>query len=185
MPSAVVILAEGAEEMETVITVDVLRRGEIDVTLAGLAGSDPVTCSRNVMIVPDCSLDDAVKKGPYDVVVCPGGGKGAENLGESSKVKELLSSQEKEGRLIAAVCAAPTALNKHGIAKGSTVTSHPSVKDKLTESYTYSEDRVVQHGKLITSRGPGTCFEFALKIVEDLQGKDKADKLVPPMLVKM
>ena len=71
---ALVIFATGSEEMETVITVDVLRRGEIDVTLAGLEGGQekPVKCSRDVVIQPDCSLKEAMTKGPYDMVVLPG-----------------------------------------------------------------------------------------------------------------
>ncbi|XP_046360040.2 Parkinson disease protein 7 homolog [Haliotis rufescens] len=186
MPSAIVLLAEGAEEMETVITVDVLRRGGIDVTVAGLTGSDPVLCSRQVKVVPDKSLDDALKSAPYDVVVLPGGGTGAKNLCESAAVGKLLQEQEGRDALVAAVCAAPTALLAHGVGKGKSVTSHPGVADKIKEGdYKYSEDRVVQDGKLITSRGPGTCFEFALKIVEAIQGAEKASSLVAPMLVKM
>ncbi|XP_033764203.1 protein/nucleic acid deglycase DJ-1-like [Pecten maximus] len=187
MTKALVLLAVGAEEMETVITVDVLRRGGVDVTLAGLAGNEPVLCSRNVKLVPDMSLEDAMKSAPYDVVVCPGGGDGAKALAESAEVKKILEAQEKDNRFIAAVCAGPTALLSHGICKGKKITSHPGCKDKMsaTGDYTYLDERVVQDGKLITSRGPGTCFEFALKIVENLQGKETADPLVAPMLVKM
>ena len=186
MPTALVLLAEGAEEMETVITVDVLRRGEVEVTLAEIAGSDPVICSRQVKIVPDKSLDDALKAGPYDVVVCPGGLGGAKNLSESAAVGILLQEQEKAGRYVAAICAAPTAMKAHKICSGKTVTSHPSVKDKMVDGgYKYSEDRVVADGKLITSQGPGTTFEFGLKIVEKLQGAEKANSLVNPMILKL
>ena len=86
---------------------------------------------------------------------------------------------------MAAICAAPIALKAHGIGIGKKLTSHPSVKDKFTpDQYTYSEDRVVQDGQLITSRGPGTAFEFALKLVEVLVGPDSVAKIVPPMLVR-
>ena len=125
---ALVILSAGAEEMETVITTDVLRRAKVKVTLAGLVSSEPVECSRGVVIVPDKSLQDAVKEGPFDVVVLPGGAGGAKRLAASEKVKELLEEQEAAGRIIAAVCAAPSALLSHGIAKGKEVTSHPAVK---------------------------------------------------------
>ncbi|KAL3862100.1 hypothetical protein ACJMK2_008094 [Sinanodonta woodiana] len=186
MVKALVILSEGAEEMETVITVDVLRRGGVEVTLAGLTDSSPVLCSRNVKILPDTSLQDAKLNGPYDVVVCPGGAKGAQCLASSSEVKAILQDQEKSGQWIAAVCAAPIALVSHEIGKGKRVTSHPSVKDVMVDGgYNYSEDRVVQDGKLITSRGPGTCFEFALKIVESLQGEEKSNSLIQPMLLKL
>nr|XP_032824194.1 protein/nucleic acid deglycase DJ-1 [Petromyzon marinus] len=79
---ALVILAKGAEEMETVIPTDVLRRAGIKVTLAGLAGPEPVQCSRDVVICPDTSLEKAMAEGPYDVVVLPGGNLGAQNLAE-------------------------------------------------------------------------------------------------------
>ncbi|CAH3160290.1 unnamed protein product, partial [Porites evermanni] len=79
---------------------------------------------------------------------------------------------------------APTALHTHGIAKGKTVTSHPSVKDKL-DGYTYSEDRVVRDGNLVTSRGPGTAFEFGIELVRAVRGDDgEAEKLAGPMLIK-
>nr|XP_022290290.1 protein DJ-1-like [Crassostrea virginica] len=186
MPKAVVLLAEGAEEMETVISVDVLRRGGIDVKLVALHGSGAVHCSRDVKIVPDTTIAEASKAAPYDVVVMPGGANGAKNLAASSEVKHLLEQQVKNDKLVAAICAAPIALVSHNIKPGSTVTSHPSVKDKLVEGgYKYSEERVVTDGKLITSRGPGTTFEFALKIVEILQGKEKAHSLVQPMLLKL
>lgn len=171
--------------METVISVDVLRRAGIDVTLAGLGGDGPVLCSRNVRLVPDKNLKQALSAAPYDVLVLPGGGGGSKKLSESEEVKKALLEQENRGGLIAAVCAAPTALLAHGIAKGKKVTSHPSVADKLSGDYSYSEDRVVVDGKLITSRGPGTCFEFALAIVTELMGKEKAESLVDPMLVKL
>ncbi len=114
---ALVILAPGAEEMETVISTDVLRRAKINVTLAGLDSAEPVICSRNVRIVPDMSLDDAVLRGPYDIVVLPGGLGGSKRLADSEKVKSVLISQESAGGFVAAVCAAPSALLSHGISK--------------------------------------------------------------------
>lgn len=185
MPSALVLLAEGAEEMETVITVDVLRRGEINVTVAGLAGTSSVLCSRNVKLVPDMSLEDAAKQ-QYDAVICPGGAKGAQNLAESSSVGAILQQQEQRGAVVAAICAAPIALKQHSVGAGKKVTSHPSVGQVMKDGgYNYSEDRVVVDGKLVTSRGPGTAFEFALALVEMLQGKEKRDSIIPPMLLKL
>ncbi|PIK54596.1 hypothetical protein BSL78_08485, partial [Apostichopus japonicus] len=77
----------------------------VDVTVAGLFGPDPVTCSRNVVIKPDKSLEDALKHAPYDVVIMPGGGLGAKNLAESNEVKKILQAQEERNGLIAAICA--------------------------------------------------------------------------------
>ncbi len=83
--------------------------------------------------------------------------------------------------------AAPTALLSHGIAKGKMLTSHPAVKEKMEAdgNYKYSEDSVVKDGTLITSRGPGTAFNFALALVEALKGKEVADSLVSPMILKV
>ncbi|KAJ8400739.1 hypothetical protein AAFF_G00395080 [Aldrovandia affinis] len=183
---ALVILAKGAEEMETVIPVDIMRRAGITVTLAGLTGKEPVLCSRDVRICPDTSLEDARKQGPYDIVLLPGGGLGAQNLSESPVVKEVLKDQEGKKGLIAAVCAGPTALLAHGIAYGSTVTTHPAAKDKMMTGghYTYSEARVQKDGHIITSRGPGTSFEFALAIVEELMGAEVAAQVKAPLVLK-
>lgn len=102
----------------------------------------------------------------------------------SSLVGEVLKAQESADRWIAAICAAPLALNAHKIALGKSLTSYPSVKDKLTANFKYVDDQiVVQDGKLITSRGPGTAYQFGLKITEALVGVDKAKQVAKGMLV--
>lgn len=179
--TALVLLAAGAEEMEVVITVDVLRRGGIEVTLAGIDGPDPVRCSRGVVLVPDVAL--AAVRGPFDMVVLPGGAEGARRLGASAAVGELLREQDRRGGTVAAICAAPTALLAHAIGAGRALTSHPSVAEGLRGYARYREDRVVQDGNLITSRGPGTAFEFALALVAALRGQAAADALKAPMLL--
>jgi protein DJ-1 len=183
---ALIILATGAEEMETVITIDVLRRAKINVTVAGLDGKDPVTCSRDVVIVPDKALEDAATCGPYDVIVLPGGLGGAKKLCESDLVKKILVDQESRGGIVAAVCAGPTAFVAHGIGKGREITSHPCAKEEIVGSanYKYSEARVCRDGSVITSRGPGTCFEFGLALVEALVGLETAKGIADLMLVR-
>uniref|UniRef100_A0A1U8C7D9 protein deglycase n=1 Tax=Mesocricetus auratus TaxID=10036 RepID=A0A1U8C7D9_MESAU len=151
---ALVILAKGAEEMETVIPVDIMRRAGIKVTVAGLAGKDPVQCSRDVMICPDTSLEDAKKQGPYDVVVLPGGNLGAQNLSESPVVKEILKEQESRKGLIAAICAGPTALLAHEIGFGSKVTTHPGAKDKMMNGSKYT--LCLPIGKVLETCGGGS-----------------------------
>lgn len=183
MKKVLVPLAAGAEEMETVIIVDVLRRAGLDVVLAGLDGTAPVLCSRNVQVLPDCALAAAIEKGPYDAVVLPGGAKGAENLAASPVIQNLLSTQAGEGRLVAAICAAPIALKAAGVGQGRALTSHPAVKEKVAAFGSYKEDRVVRDGKLVTSRGPGTAFEFALVLIEDLLGREAAENVAGPMLL--
>lgn len=99
-------------------------------------------------------------------------------------VGDVLKAQETADRWIAAICAAPLALSAHKIGLGKSITSYPSVKDKLTTDFKYVDDQiVVQDGKLITSRGPGTAYEFGLKITEALVGADKAKQVAEGMLV--
>lgn len=178
------VLAEGAEEMETVIAVDVLRRGGIEVLVAGLDGADPVVCSRGVRLVPDLPLADAASAGPFDAIVLPGGGPGSERLASSSVVGELLRDQVAADRLVAAVCAAPTALAAHGVGADRLMTSHPGARE-VVEAFCrgYREEPVVEDGSVITSRGPGTSFAFALAIVARLRGGEVADSIAAPMML--
>jgi protein DJ-1 len=181
MARALVILAQGAEEMEATITVDVLRRGVIEVVLAGLDGAGPVLCSRGVRIVPDAALADA--KGPFDVVILPGGLEGARRLSESSAVGDLLRAQEAAGRAAAAICAAPMAIARHGVFAGHKLTCYPSVDDVVSAHGELTEAPVVIDRNLVTSRGPGTAFAFALALVERLASKEKADEVRKGMLL--
>lgn len=185
MAKALVIVADGTEEMEAVITADVLRRGKVATTIAGLEGVNAVKCSCGTKIVPDVSLDEAVKN-EYDAVILPGGLEGSNAFGASAKVGELLKKQEAAGKYCAAICAAPTAFKKHGIGAGKTVTSYPSMADQFKGTdYKYTEDQeVVVDGKLVTSRGPGTAFAFGLKLVELLVDKKTSDEIKAGMLVK-
>ncbi|XP_055372539.1 protein dj-1beta-like [Condylostylus longicornis] len=181
--SALVILAPGAEEMEFVISADVLRRAGIQVTVAGLENSEVVKCSREVIIKPDASLED-VKNNDFDVIVLPGGLGGAKAFASSKIVGELLKKQESANKIIAAICAAPIAFDSHDIGLGKKITSYPAFKDQLSTKFKYIENEsVVKDGNFITSRGPGTAFDFALKIAEELNGADKAKEVAKAMLL--
>jgi protein DJ-1 len=179
-PKALVLLARGAEEMEAVISIDVLRRGGIDVTVAGLDGTDPIRCSRGVVITPDVALNEV--SGIFDVLVLPGGAEGAKRLAESDQVGVLLKDHELCGRMVAAICAAPIALRTHGVFEGRKLTSHPSVRSVLEDWGEYSEHPVEADGNLITSRGPGTAFPFALRIVGALSSAQRMVEVRAPMM---
>ncbi|CAD6193996.1 unnamed protein product [Caenorhabditis auriculariae] len=182
--TALILLAEGAEEMEVVITADVLTRGGVKVKLAGISGPDPVVCARGTRILPDVALED-VKEKQYDLIVLPGGQPGSNTLAASELVGTMLRAQNEANRLIGAICAAPIALKAHGI-QVEQLTSHQSVKAQLQNAgFAYSDERVVVSGSVITSRGPGTAFEFALKLVELLVSKEKAASLVEPLVLKL
>jgi protein DJ-1 len=181
IPRVLVLLAEGAEEMEVVITVDVLRRAGIEVLLAGIHGTEPVRCSRGVQLVPDLPL--AAASGPFAAVVLPGGAGGSERLAASDAVGALLREQERSGRLIAAICAGPKALVAHGIGRGRRMTCHPSAAGALQDHGELRDEPVVADGPLITSRGPGTAFEFALAIAGRIAGASAAAALRGPLVL--
>lgn len=119
----------------------------------------------------------------YDAIVVPGGAKGAEIISSNDDVVKLLSAFYGKGKIVACVCAGSLAAKAAGIGMDNAITSHPSVKSELEKDYRYQEDRVVIANNLITSRGPGTSFEFALALVEALVGKEKRDEIAGPMIL--
>lgn len=184
MKRVLVPLTAGAEEMETVIVVDVLRRAGVEVVLAGVDGAGPVTCARQVRLLPDLTLADAQKQPRFDAIVLPGGMPGAQTLADSPVMQKLLRAQEQSGGWIGAICAAPIALVAASVGAGRAMTSHPGMRDRVAAHARYLEDRVVRDGPFITSRGPGTAMEFALTLVEALCDRATADKVAAPMLVQ-
>jgi DJ-1 family protein len=150
------------------------------VTVAGVDGPDPIRCSRGVVITPDVALDSVDDN--FDVVVLPGGAEGAQRLARSAKVGEILRKQEESGRWVGAICAAPIALQAHRVFEHRQLTSHPSVKEMLESWGEYSDNPVVADGNLITSRGPGTAFPFALRIVGMLTDAQRMIEVRAPMM---
>jgi 4-methyl-5(b-hydroxyethyl)-thiazole monophosphate biosynthesis len=169
MAKVLVPLANGCEEMEAVTIIDLLRRAGIEVVTAGLKPGI-VTASRGVQLVPDVSLDVALQD-DYDMVVLPGGMPGATHLKDDARIIELLKKMAAAGRYTAAICAAPMVLAEAGILNGKQATSYPGFLDTVPD-VTLSSAAVVQDGKVLTSRGPGTAMDFALALVEVLTGTD-------------
>lgn len=180
MKRALVPIAEGSEEIEAVCVIDTLRRAGIEVDVASVEGVLEVTASRGVRLVADMLISEAHP--PYDVIVLPGGIPGAERLAASSNLRELLMEQAASGRLVGAICAAPAVvLLPLGLLKGRNATCHPSFYDQLDPKRALAA-RVVHDRGIVTSRGPGTAIEFALKLIELLCGASKARKVAEPML---
>lgn len=174
MASVLVPLAQGCEELESVTIIDLLRRAGIDVTSAGL-DAQPVTASRGVMLIPDTTLDEALKK-EYDMVVLPGGLPGADHLDQDQRIQALLKKMADSEKFTAAICAAPKALASAGLLDGKRATAYPGILEKLNLTNTaLAPEPVVTDGKVITSRGPGTAMDFALALIETLLGTEKRD----------
>ena len=176
MARVLVPIAEGCEEVEAVTVIDLLRRAGIEVVAAGLVAG-PVRASRGVVLVPDTELD-AVAGEHFDMIVLPGGGGGAQRLEEDPRITALLRRMRDEGAYTAAICAAPRVFAAAGLLEGKRATSFPGALDSSTVAgLSYSDDPVVEDGRLVTSRGPGTAIDFALKLIELLEGQARADEV--------
>jgi 4-methyl-5(b-hydroxyethyl)-thiazole monophosphate biosynthesis len=186
MKQVIVPLAQGFEEIETVTVVDILRRAGVSVTIAGVgAGAPPAAIEgrSGISVVPDRPIAE-IQASEFDMLVLPGGLKGTQALQQDPHVTRLLRAFRDADRYIAAICAAPAVLAAHGMIAGRRLTSHPSVKDQLAGAI-YDEGRVVVDGRLVTSRGPGTAMEFAMALVEILEGKQKVDEVNQGVLAKL
>ena len=175
-------LAQGVEELEAVTIIDLLRRANINVTIAG--ENEIITCSRGVKIIPDVLLDTIDTDLEFDAIVLPGGAQGVENLMKFDKLGILLEHQKSKNKIIAAVCAAPLVLSHFKIiGKDNTITSHPSVKDNL-RIYNWKNERVVEDGIFITSKGAGTAIEFTLNIIRKLCGDEITDNVAEQIVYR-
>ncbi|MFA3759946.1 protein deglycase YajL [Yersinia sp. 2466 StPb PI] len=178
--SALVCLAPGSEETEAVTTIDVLVRAGIEVTTASVAsdGALEIVCSRGVRLLADTRLVDVADQ-KFDVVVLPGGIKGAECFRDSPLLVATVRQTHNEGRLVAAICAAPAlVLEHHNLFPVGNMTGFPALKDKI-DATKWMDQRVVYDRRvnLVTSQGPGTSLDFALKIVFLLLGREKAEEI--------
>lgn len=181
--SAVVVLAEGFEEMEAVISIDMLRRAGIEVVTAALGEDTLVTGSRHIPLKADVSLKD-VELIP-DALVLPGGLPGAGNLAESELVNKFIKSCAEQKKIIAAICASPAyVLTRAGVLSGKKATCYPGDERRFAKDVKYVKEDVVVDGNVITSAGPGTAFYFALAIIQALAGIEAANKIKERALIR-
>jgi 4-methyl-5(b-hydroxyethyl)-thiazole monophosphate biosynthesis len=174
MSKIVVPLGRGFEEIEAISIIDVCRRANIDVIIAGVEEL-MVEGAQGIVVQTNCMIDD-VDSNSLDMIVLPGGWGGTDILNSNITVQNMLKKMEKDDKFISAICAAPFALNTAGVLSEN-YTCYPSVEEQIrTEGYT-SEQKVVKDGKILTSRGPGTAICFALEIVKILEGDDMYNML--------
>ncbi|KAK6785414.1 hypothetical protein RDI58_018869 [Solanum bulbocastanum] len=180
-PRILVPIANGSEEMEATIIIDVLRRANAQVVVASLEDKLEIVASRKVKLVADVLLDEAAKLS-YDLIVLPGGLGGAETFAKSEKLVEMLKKQRESSKPYGAMCASPAlVLEPHGLLKGKKATAFPALCNKLTDP-SEAENRVVVDGNLVTSRGPGTTMEFALAIADKFFGHKETLELANVMI---
>lgn len=178
-----VLVADGSEEMEVVITVDVLRRAGISVFLAGVGEGRLVTTSRGVRLAPDGAWDPA-EATRFDALVIPGGIGGVQTMRQDESVKVAVREFSQAGKVVASICAGPLVLLDAGVLGGKTYTSNPSSRGELTAG-TWVDQAVVWDGHLITSQAPGTAFAFGLALIEALDSREMAEKVAVGLRVRL
>ncbi|RHJ95132.1 DJ-1 family glyoxalase III [Parabacteroides bouchesdurhonensis] len=181
MKKAYVFLATGFEEMEAIGTADVLRRGGIDAKTVSITGEKNVTGSHGMVFVADLlfaetSFSDA------DALILPGGMPGSTNLNAFEPLKELLLDQYRNHKIIAAICAAPLVLGGLGLLKGRNATCYPGFEPKLIGA-NVTGGAVEVDGNVITGKGPGLVYNFALTLVAALKGEAVEEEVSAGLLL--
>lgn len=169
----VIFLADGFEESEALVPLDILRRGGVQVQTVGIGGKT-VTSSHGVPVVADVCEDEFVFSKRCEMVMLPGGMPGTTNLDNSETVKNALLTADKKGLFIAAICAAPTVLYHKGLLNGQKATVFPSMANELPPEI-YSPEAVCESGRFITARGAGVALEFGLTLLSKLAGAERAN----------
>ncbi|KAA6330509.1 putative cysteine protease YraA [termite gut metagenome] len=174
-----VFFVDGFEEIEAIATVDILRRAGLKVKMISITGDKVVTGSHRIPVLCD-DLFDETDFADAETLLLPGG---TVALGEHKGLCKLLVSFAENNKLIAAICAAPSILGTLGLLKGKKATCYPGF-EKYLEGAEHTGEQVVKDGNIITGKGPGASMEFALAVVEQTAGKDKAGELARAMCVK-
>ena len=180
---ALVVLADGFEDVEAVTIIDVLRRGGVSVTTATLNDSCETRSAHNLVIKADARFVEA-EKDDYDAVILPGGGEGTANLRNSSAVLERLRRQRDSGGLICAICAAPLVLMEAEVLEpGQQVTYYPSCFEEADRPS--AGVPVVSDGLVITGQAPGASLLFALVVLQALTNDRQAQKVAHGMVTEI
>ena len=179
MKKVILMLAEGFEEIEAITVVDVLRRANIVCDMCSI-DKESVTGAHNIAVKADCHIDD-INVLEYDAIVLPGGLPGATNL-RDERVAKFAKELNDNGKIVAAICAAPETLELFGLLKNKKCTSYPGFITNR-EEVTYIEDVVVVDDNIITSRGPATSIIFGLTIMNELGYKEEAKEIKEGMMV--
>lgn len=176
MSKACVFLANGLEECEGLVTIDILRRAGVEVTTASIHEDKLISSSHNISFYAD-ALASELDMVQFDMVVLPGGLGGTNNLAASALVAETVKAfAADETKLVAAVCAAPSVLGMLGLLQGKKATCYPGFEEKLLGAEATGEP-VVEDGNIITGKGLGATIPFALHLVARLEGAGKAEEI--------
>ena len=170
-----IFLANGFEEVEALATVDVLRRADLNVKIVGV-GSDVITGAHGISTVCDATDGDLTPGEDIEAVILPGGMPGTLNLERSDKVNAFIDYAFENGKLLCAICAAPSILGHKGMLKGKKAVCFPGFESEL-EGAELSDSFVVTDGNIITAKGMGSAVKFGIAIGAAFVGEAKMKKI--------
>ncbi len=177
MKKAYILLAEGFELVEALAPYDVFCRGGINVKTVSINNHPQVSASNKVKVEADFLISEVTDFDNVDLIYLPGGYPGYENLGNDPQVGEIAKKHYESGKLLAAICGAPTVLLKNQIALGKNVTAHSSCKIEMALSYKYTGRAIEEDGNLFTCIGAGHSVDFAIRLAEKLEGPEAVLKI--------
>ena len=181
---AVLFLTDGFEEIEAITTLDILRRGGVDVASVSLTGGEDVTGSHGITVEADMMFDEIrgfMGNDTSDAMLILPGGPGVVDYAKHKPLMELLRRHNAANGRIAAICAAPVVLGELGILHDKTAVCYPALEGKLRAAR-LGETPTVTEGNITTSKAAGTTMHFALELVRILKGEEEATKVAASML---
>ena len=170
-----ILLGEGFEEAEALVTADLLRRADIPLTLTGLEGTE-VTGSHGITVVADDTLEH-VDLDKLEMLIIPGGLGGVENIQMNLFALGLIQRAADKGAYVAAICAAPTILAHQALLDRRRAVCYPGMEDQMLSAVVCKGEAVVSDGRFITGEAAGSVFEFGLSLIRALKGREAADKV--------
>ena len=174
-----ILLANGFEEIEALMPLDVLRRAGVTVDTVGI-GAKTIIGAHNIPVIADVT-DSEADANSYDGVVFPGGMPGAVNLDKADFTDEIIDAVKEKGGLLAAICAAPLVLGRRGLLEGKKATCYPGFEGELKGALV-SPLGVVTDGNVVTAKGMGVALEFAKELTSLLVSKEESNKIAKAIM---
>ncbi|MDO5520525.1 MAG: DJ-1/PfpI family protein [bacterium] len=175
MSKVYVFLADGFEEVEALSVVDLLRRADVDTTMIAVSDTIEIIGGHGIVVTADKVFEE-VSFEEADMIFLPGGTTGVKNLAKCEELCDKIVEFNQEGKMVVAICAAPTLLHKLGILDGKNATCYRDLASELTNT-NYIDANVVVDGNVITSQGFGTSVDLGLALIEHFRGRDEAKRI--------
>lgn len=183
MAKIIMFMADGCEEVEALMTVDLIRRAGLEISMVSVSGNQMINGSHGIVMKAD-EMFESADYSDCEMLILPGGLVGTNNLKAHKGVNEKLAEFNQAGKMVAAICAAPTALAAAGVMKGKKATCYPGMSDGLTENgCAYEDVPVVVSENSITGRSLGAAVDFASAIITHFSGEEAAEKVKKAIVV--